>query len=513
MTPPPDRGPWPVLDAATALPLHDRASTRNLEAQALSGLPPHALMQRAGRSVASLARALAPHARNVLVLAGPGNNGGDGLVAATQLRRLGLDATVWLLSDATRLPSDAADAYRGALALGVPFVSTWPEGGEPDLVIDSLLGLGASRPPAGAMADAIARLSRSHSPVLSVDGPTGLDADTGVAAVPCVRATWTLSLLTLKPGLFTAQGRDHTGEVWFDDLGVAGTAPSATSWLGPGSASPAGGPGVRLHAQHKGSFGDTWVVGGAAGMTGAAALAAEAALLAGAGRVYVSLLGGAQAPLRPELMSRACDRTSNASLLSTQTVVCGCGGGRDVADRLPAVLSHAARLVLDADALNAVARDGGLQEALVGRATSGMPTVLTPHPLEAARLLGVSTAAVQHDRLTASQQLSERFRAVIVLKGSGTLVTAPGERPWINPCGNGALATPGSGDVLAGWLGGTWSQVSASPGRQAVELARDAARHAVWVHARAADRAALWLGPGRPLAAGDLAGHMARVAD
>lgn len=505
-------GPWRVLDAREALPLHDRAATRAVEAEAQAGLPAHTLMQRAGLGVARLAMAVAPHARRVQVLAGPGNNGGDGLVAAWHLWQRGLDVQVCLLADPERLPDDAADAWRRARAAGVPIGPAWPDEPRPDLVIDALLGIGATRAPADAMADLIQRLDRRQVPVLAVDGPTGLDADTGVAALPCVRATWTLSLLTLKPGLFTASGRDHAGEVWFDDLQVPPREAGACAWLGAGAAAPAGGPGPRRHAHHKGSFGDVVVVGGADGMAGAADLAGEAALLAGAGRVYVSTLGTSRPTLRAELMAREQAWRADAAVLASQTIACGCGGGTPVADALPPLLAHAGRLLLDADGLNAVASDGALQQRLSARGRAGQPTVLTPHPLEAARLLGATRDEVQRDRLAAARRLTDRFHAVVVLKGSGTVVAAPGTPPWVNPTGNAALATPGSGDVLAGWMAGTWARLGGSPsGSTAVQTAFAAACHAVWLHGRAADEAVPRLGTGLPLPAGELASHMSRI--
>ncbi|WOP16451.1 NAD(P)H-hydrate dehydratase [Ottowia sp. SB7-C50] len=268
------------------------------------------------------------------------------------------------------------------------------------------------------------------------------------------RERHTLTLLTVKPGLFTGQGRDACGTLWFQDLGVHsddGVPPTAMLCGAPG-ASP------RPHASHKGSFGDVAVIGGVsnasrgASMAGAALLAASAALHGGAGRVYVGLLGDGGPTLdvvQAELMFRRPDELP----LDAMTVVCGCGGGDAVRDALPAVLQAAARLVLDADALNAIAQDTALQAALTARAARGQATVLTPHPLEAARLLATDTRHVQADRLRAAQTLATRFACVTVLKGSGSVIAAPDELPRINATGNARLATPGSGDVLAGLTG------------------------------------------------------------
>lgn len=500
--------PRRVFAAPHPWPLHDAAATRRLEAAALGATPPHALMARAGLATARLALAVAPHARRVGVLVGPGNNGGDALIAALHLQRLGLAVTALAPAAPDRLPADAADAWQQARAAGLPQVDGFGALREVDLVIDGLLGLGATRAPQGRLAQTIAAVNGSGLPVLAIDLPSGLSADQGrVAGTQAIRARWTLSLLTLKPGLFTAAGRDHAGEVWFDDLGVQPTDP--TVWLGAfGSAPPPGLP-LRRHDQHKGSFGDLYVVGGASGMPGALQLAAHAALTAGAGRVYASPLDPQWQPPVPELMLRQEAWQLDPAVLRRATIVCGCGAGEAVARTLPALLTHAQRLLLDADALNAVARDAALGRALRERAARGQGTVLTPHPLEAARLLGTSSTAVQHDRLAAAQHLADGCQAVVVLKGSGSIVAAPGRTPWINASGNPALATPGSGDVLAGWMGGLWA------GQEPEDDGWHSARTAVWLHGHAADRMQM-LHPAYarlPLRAGDLADAMAAALD
>ena len=239
--------------------------------------------------MARLALAIAPHARRIWVAAGPGNNGGDGLEAAAILRRAGKDARALLIGDRGALPADAADAFARAQAAGVP-LDAGPEGLDGrDLAIDALLGIGATRAPEGRLADAMHRLNALACPVLAVDVPSGLDVDSGQAyGKACVVAHHTLALLTLKPGLFTAEGRDHAGRVWLDTLGIERRADEAepVAWL---RGVPAGDRhrALRRHAAHKGSFGDVAVVGGAAGMVGAALLAARAAHAAGAGRVFV----------------------------------------------------------------------------------------------------------------------------------------------------------------------------------------------------------------------------------
>ena len=499
--------PQPVLPSARGWSLFDAAASRRIEKTALAATAPRALMAAAGQGVARLALAVAPQARRVQVWAGPGNNGGDGLVAARHLHQAGLEVAVNLLGDAGRLPADAQHALAQARQAGVRIVSgvdrPWADGRPGDALIDALLGLGSRRAPDGLLADAVLRMQHTGVPVLAVDLPTGLCGDTGrLLGDAAVVATHTLALLTLKPGLFTALGRDFAGRVWFDGLGVGtGTVPASATLSGPETLRKLL-PG-RNHAQHKGSFGDVLVLGGAPGMGGATLLAASAALTAGAGRVYLTRLDGDSAPsaARPELMPRSLNDALAPDFLAHCTVVCGCGGGSAVRAVLPAVIAHAARLVLDADALNALAVDADLRVALLQRGKAGAPTVLTPHPLEAARLLGITAAGVQVQRQHKAQDLADQLGACVVLKGSGTVIAAPGRTPGINPTGNARLGSAGTGDVLAGWLGGLWSQTASQQGFEA-------AAASVWLHGHAAeqgDASALRL----PLRAADLIEAMA----
>jgi hydroxyethylthiazole kinase-like uncharacterized protein yjeF len=470
--------------------LFNVAGTRAIEAAATASLPPHTLMQRAGLQVARLALAIAPHSSSIWLACGPGNNGGDGLDAAMQLKRWGKNAVVTWLGDEARSPVDAMLSLQRARAEGVAFSTEPPE--HADLCIDALLGIGAARQPEGRMATWIAHMHNGNAPVLAVDIASALDANTGIGE-GCVKADFTLSLLTLKPGLFTAAGRDASGEIWFDDLGIpADHSGELSSARLPGAPQPAS----RFHASHKGSYGDVAVIGGATGMTGAALLAATAALHAGAGRVFTCLLAdGAPGldPAQPELMFRSFESLS----LDHMTVVCGCGAGDAVRQVLARVCSTSARLVLDADALNAIAVDRQFQSLVQARASRALPTILTPHPLEAARLLGTSTAQVQSDRLVAAATLSEKFKCVVVLKGSGTIIAAPGQTSVINTTGNGRLATAGTGDVLAGFTGALLA--AGLPSFQA-------ACEAVFLHGLAADQ---WP-EGTALTAGTLARSISR---
>lgn len=474
--------------------MFDAAASRTIETQALGCHPPGTLMQRAGLAVARMALALAPHAQKIWVAAGPGGNGGDGLHAAAELAARGRMVVVTLCADPARLPPDAQVGLQRARAAGAAITDALPTQAF-DLAIDALLGLGASRAPSGPIAAAIAVLNGLAGPRLAIDLPSGLSADTGaLLGSRAVSASATLALLTLKSGLFTAQGRDHAGVVWFDRLGadISAATPSARLTSVEDDRVAAG---TRCHARHKGSFGDVVVVGGAPGMVGAARLAAHAALGAGAGRTWVSLLdvdASTGDATRPEWLWAKTAWLPGHADLEHASVVCGCGGGTAVRDALPALLSRSARLVLDADALNAIAADTQLEAMLQARAVRGRATILTPHPLEAARLLDTTTPAIQADRLAAARELVRRTGAVVVLKGSSTVIAAPGQTPAINSTGNAALASGGTGDVLAGWIAGLWAQAAgAALGDSSAphELAFRCATASVWRHGAAADTA------------------------
>jgi hydroxyethylthiazole kinase-like uncharacterized protein yjeF len=480
-------------------PLFDVASTRRTELHAQGRLSPHALMDRAGEAVARLSTALAPHARTLWIACGPGNNGGDGLRAAAQLARWRVQGNggfqvhvthaMGTTPDPSRLPPDARHALACALAAGVVLHADPPP--EADLVIDAMLGIGARQAPEGLMGQWLDQITRGNTPVLAVDLPSGLDADTGTWSGPPLRAgtprRHTLSLLTLKPGLFTASGRDACGLVWFDDLDTAPLPDeSPCAWLSPTDRSAA----ERLHSSHKGSHGDVLVIGGqhlglnGAGMTGAAVLAARAALYAGAGRVYLALLGEPVAwdPDCPELMLRSPQRLMRDGLDDNSTVVCGCGGGEAIGPLLPEIMRRSHRLVLDADALNAIAADPSLMGRLRSRQHRGLITVITPHPLEAARLLATDTATVMGNRLEAATALARKLGAICVLKGSGTVIAAEGQTPHINSSGNARLATAGTGDVLAGLIGALIGQDQPSEAFRmvCVAVARHGAQADAW---------------------------------
>lgn len=465
-------------DRAMSLPLFDRAAHRQIEAQA-HGRASASLMERAGAAAAERAQALAgARGAPVLVLAGPGNNGGDALVAARHLRAVGWEVQLARLAGERPYTGDAKLAWEAFTEGGGRAVADWDDSATFALVIDGLYGIGLDRPLDGRAAQWVKRINarRRREPVLALDIPSGLDAETGAVLGAAIEASETLAFLGAKPGLYTGEGPDHTGAIRIDPLGVEnGVEPCA--WLAaPDLFGEALAP--RRATSHKGDFGRLGIVAGASGMAGAAFLCARMALFAGAGRIYVQA-PGSQPPvldwMHPELMFR-----TTLADMELDALVAGCGLGHSEAALavLSSVAATPAPAVFDADALNAMANDTDLAQTVAGRSA---PTVLTPHPLEAARLLDTSAAHVQADRPSAARALAERFSAVVVLKGAGTIVAAPAA-PWVvNPTGNPALSTGGTGDVLAGLIGALLAQ-GWRP--------RPAAIGAAWMHGTAADRAA-----------------------
>jgi hydroxyethylthiazole kinase-like uncharacterized protein yjeF len=456
-------------------PLFSVAEIRAIEQAAAATLPPGTLMQRAGRAAADCARAMLASGY-VMVLAGPGNNGGDALEAAANLAEAGIDVRVLHLAGDGAVSPETAHALARARASDAAFVNGLPVDRGWGLVVDGLFGIGLARPLSGAARELALAVNHLHGPVLALDVPSGLDADTGAVIGPdgvALRATRTITFIGDKPGLHTFEGRDYAGDVLLAPLERL-ALPAATSGLNDPARFGAW-LSARVHSSHKGSFGDVAVVGGAAGMGGAAVLAARGALLAGAGRVFVASLdaGPAYDSLHPEIMFRnAAGFNGNDS-----TLVLGPGMG-DSAGAIRALvkaLDGPSPLVLDADALNLVAASPDLQGHLSSRSA---PAIMTPHPLEAARLLGVTAGVVQQDRLAAAREIAARFGAVVVLKGSGSVVASHDGMAIINPTGNPGLATGGTGDVLAGVCGSLLAQ-----GWPAWE----AALGAVWMHGAAAD--------------------------
>jgi hydroxyethylthiazole kinase-like uncharacterized protein yjeF len=461
--------------------LYSVAQLRAIEQAAAAALGPHALMPRAGAAAAALALELIGPRRDlpVLLLAGPGNNGGDAIEVAANLAGAGLECAVLYLAGDAVPSGSTAHALGRARAAQVRFVDSVPDGVRWSLAIDGLFGIGLGRPLQGRMRELVLALESLPCPVLALDVPSGLDADTGAVTGPdgvAVRATHTITFIGDKPGLHTGDGRDHAGAVRVSrlDIDAALFVPCAAHLNGTSLFGHRLRP--RRHNSHKGSYGDVVVVGGAHGMSGAPVLAARGALYAGGGRVFVAAIdpGPALDVVQPEIMFRSASDVERAG--RTLVVGPGMGDSAGAMRLLSRVLDGSAPLVLDADALNLVAASPDLQGRLEQHAGA---SVLTPHPLEAARLLGVTAAVVQGDRLEAARELAARLQAVVVLKGSGTVVARADGQVAVNPTGNPGLSSAGTGDVLAGVCGALLAQGWPS---------WEAALGAVWLHGAAADR-------------------------
>lgn len=461
------------------------ADLRALETRYAATLPPHTLMAHAGAVAADwlyaqLSTPAKTGRRPILFLAGPGNNGGDAYVAARKLSARGVSVRIWQIAPPST--DDARWAHTQALTAGIPIdppPETWPESLKFDWVVDGMFGIGLSRPLEGAAAALAMQLNTRRAKVLALDIPSGLPADTGQPTGIVLRATATLAFLGATPGLLTGLGRNLTGVVRVASLGL--THPQAQCTPAAAVVSPhlfAAHLPYRHPASHKGTHGSLAIVGGHDGMVGAPLLSARAGLYGGAGRVYVGFVASghpAYDPVQPELMLRHAENITPGAM---QAIAIGPGLGTDAASSacLTRMILHTdTPLVLDADALNLLASEPA--NAKYVRARKG-PTVLTPHPLEAARLAGCHVTHVQANRLDIARTLAKQFNAVVVLKGAGSVID-DGQQTWINPTGNAALATAGTGDVLTGLIGALLAQ--GMPTSAAVLAA-------VWLHGYAADR-------------------------
>lgn len=474
-------------------------SIRAIERRALAETAPGTLMARAADALAdacAIELRRLPARTPVLALVGPGNNGGDALLAALRLAERGWAVRAIALSAA---PPTAADARRArqtwegsGRSLDDPAAAPGELAAAP-LVIDGLFGIGLARPLPPAAAALAHAIGSAGSTVVAVDVPSGLDADRGAvvgdAAGTVLRAAVTVTMIADKPGLHTGIGPACAGRVVVADLGLGPERDATGGTLYDGEDIDRLLP-PRPADAHKGRYGDVLVIAGHPAMRGATTLAVLGAQAAGAGRLYVGLDDDRPAdPLHPEVMSRriAVDDPDPLRALGPASVIvigCGLGAGPQARARMLAALAHPAALVLDADGLNAVAADPTLQTRLTSRGGVGAPTgrtVLTPHPLEAARLLGTTTAAVQADRIGAALELARRFHATVVLKGAGSIVSDEGGRWSVNASGGPILSVAGTGDVLAGTVGGLLAVGLASG---------DAARLGAWLHGAAGDRLA-----------------------
>ncbi|BCX89627.1 ADP-dependent NAD(P)H-hydrate dehydratase/NAD(P)H-hydrate epimerase [Methylomarinovum tepidoasis] len=461
--------------------LYRAAQVRAMDRYAIDtlGIPGWVLMQRAGAAAFQVLCQHWPEARRIAVLCGGGNNGGDGYVVARQALDHGIEATVFALSPPDGLQGDARrafEAYReagGRVEAGLP-----AEREDFDVAVDALLGTGLDREVGGRYADAIGWLQAFAGGVLAVDVPSGLNADSGAVMGCAVRADATVTFIGLKCGLFTGEGPACSGAVWYADLAVPQAVlesqpPTAQLWRRYRNLLP-----PRRATAHKGHFGHVLVVGGDAGFTGAVRMAAEAAARVGAGLVTVATRASHAAYLnvnRPEIMCHGVETpTELQTLLGRATVVAvgpGLGQSGWARSLLQACCDSGLPMIADADALNLLAQNPKLRENWI----------LTPHPGEAARLLGTTAAEIQQDRFAALAAITAKYGGICVLKGAGTLVGGDGQLAGVCALGNPGMASGGMGDVLTGTLAGLVAQK--------LPLLQ-AARMGVCLHAAAADAAA-----------------------
>ncbi len=473
------------MDSSGMTPLYTAQQTRELDRCAIEehGIAGIRLMRRAAEAAFRALMQRWPRPERVQVLCGTGNNGGDGFLVAWMAQRQGIPATVLQLGDPAKIGGDALRAREQALADGVPVEDFRPEAvAEGGIIVDAMLGTGLGGEVRGVYREAVDAVNASGAPVLAIDIPSGLCADTGRELGRAVRADVTVTFIARKRGFYTLAGPDLAGELVFDDLGVpesiyeqcpagcfAPTLEHALSALTP-----------RPSSAHKGLFGTVLVVGGDYGMAGAAVLAAEAALRSGAGLVRAATRPehvAAMVGRRPEIMAVGVESGPQFApwVDSADVLVVGPGLGRSSwSEQLLQVAADSGKpMVLDADGLNLLASGAPFAEQTVGN------RVLTPHPGEAGRLLGRDSAAVQQDRFAAVRELQQQYGGVVLLKGNGTLV-ADENRCWLSTSGNPGMASGGMGDVLSGVIGALIAQ--GLPLMEATTLG-------ACVHGAAADRA------------------------
>ncbi|HVU04051.1 MAG TPA: NAD(P)H-hydrate dehydratase [Polyangiaceae bacterium] len=451
-------------------PILSREQIRDFDRHAIEvcSVPSLLLMENAGRGAAELVHArLADHPGRVFVVCGPGNNGGDGFVVARLLAARGADVRVALVASPARLSGDAKTNHAAWVGVGGDVLVV----GEADLerleeelsraaiLVDALFGTGLDRPVSGHFASVIDRVNRAPAWRIALDVPSGMDANTGGAQGAIVRADETVTFAHLKLGLATSAGAERAGPTTVVDIGVPSLAaqvgssarfleaPDVASWIGE-----------RPLATHKGAAGRVVIVGGSAGKTGAALLSARGSLRAGAGLVTIAAFPDTarllDARVLEEMTARIDEQAIEASLDgildAADAVVVGPGMGLDARARTVAehvVLRHEGTLVVDADGLSHFS--GRLAEMSGAKGK----LILTPHPGELGRLLGITAAEVEADRFGAVRTAVAQSGAVVLLKGARTVVGSPDGLPVVNSTGSPVLATAGSGDVLSGVLG------------------------------------------------------------
>ena len=489
------------MPAMTTLPLsvYSAAQSRELDRLAVaSGIPGYMLMCRAGAVAWASLRRRWPHSRRIVVLAGSGNNGGDGYVLARLAQAEGFSVLLLMVGNHQRLLAEARQAQTDALAADVEVLGWQGQLPEADVYVDAIFGTGLNKPPTGPHAEAIFALNNSGRPVLALDIPSGLAADSGAELGQAVLATVTITFIGLKLGLLTGRGPVCCGLLEFAGLDIppevlADILPAATR-MDTGDLAAALPP--RARDGHKGNYGHTLVIGGDQGMAGAISMAAEAAARSGSGFVSVATRPEHTVVItarHPEIMAHGVNFAAELQpLLARATVIVlgpGLGQGAWGQALFTAAIATGLPLVVDADGLNLLA----MHPAHSSR------WVLTPHPGEAARLLGSSTEAVQLNRPAALRELVRRYGGAAVLKGAGSLVS-DGSNMAVCPYGNPGMGSGGMGDVLSGVVGALLAK-GLSPGQ--------AVRNGVLVHALAGDDAAQ-AGGERGLQATDLLPYVRR---
>jgi NAD(P)H-hydrate epimerase len=472
--------------------LYTADQVRELDRLAIeqAGIPGIDLMQRAGTAAFNVLQDTWPRARRLAVYCGTGNNGGDGYVLAHLARQAGLEVQVFQVGDSSKTTPTAAMARQTMEQAGLTVQALPSEPVETDVVIDALLGTGLQgevRPP---FREAILQMNHTRAPVLALDIPSGLNADTGQVLGVTVRAQLTICFIGLKQGLFTAEGPDHAGQLAFHGLQVPASVitavkPSASRITFDALAHRLA---PRPRCSHKGDFGHVLIIGGDQGMAGAALLAGRAALRSGAGWVSVATRPEHAAHMwtaQPELMCHPVKEAVELTPLLQKASVVAVGPGLGQSDWSRQLFGMALEcgkaLVIDADALNQLAREP----------VSRPDWILTPHAGEAGRLLGSTSQAVQADRFAAVRALQSRYGGVVVLKGNGTLVSDGEDPVGLSSAGNPGMATGGMGDVLTGIIAGLLAQQHDDDIRPRLQVA---ARLGVSVHGMAANQAARSVG-------------------
>jgi len=434
---------------------------KQIETAALASLPVGELMQRAGQAAAELARQLLPKDKEarVLVLVGPGNNGGDALETASRLAKDNIKVSGLHITGRQKPSAEASMARKNAInsaiewedALSMTNAIKSISAKKWDLVIDGMFGIGLKEGLNGNRAIIIEFINSLECPILALDVPSGLNANTGSIVGQegvAIKATHTITFIGNKPGLHTLQGKDYAGKIYLATLGLDNELFLPTNrWLNDVSLFSSSIT-KRLHDSHKGTYGRVAIAGGGNGMYGAVILSGRTALKCGVGLCYVVFLKDPPGydPVQPELMLRVahCFDFSQVDVIAAGP---GLGQTREAYNTLTQVLHAQKPLILDADAINLIASHTDLQHLL---ADHKAPLLMTPHPLEAARLLGTTAENVQLDRINSAEELAARYNTIVILKGSGTVIASPNGKSAINPTGSAALATAGSGDVLTG---------------------------------------------------------------